>query len=72
MRFVKPRAGDTRRKTFFVWFPVKIGNETSWLEKVTIRQTAVRVVIHSDILDDVAAVKWHNTSFIDKEKKSNG
>lgn len=71
MRFVKPRAGETRRKTFFAWLPVTISNETRWLEKVTIQQTAVRVVIHSDILDDVTAVKWRNTSFINKEKKPN-
>jgi len=29
---VNPKLGDTRQKIKFLWFPIRISNETRWLE----------------------------------------
>jgi hypothetical protein len=35
MRYIEPNDGDTRTKTAFLWFPVKIQKERRWLERAT-------------------------------------
>ena len=34
-----PKHGEARLYTRFAWFPVTIGYESRWLEKVTTKQT---------------------------------
>lgn len=33
-----PKHGDIRYKVFFAWLPVRIGLETRWLERVSVKQ----------------------------------
>lgn len=38
MKYIHPRNKDERVVTKFLWFPVRIANETRWLETVKINQ----------------------------------
>ena len=38
MRFRAKIEGNERVRTFFAFFPVRVGDETRWFEKVTIRE----------------------------------
>lgn len=38
MRWVRPDNKDMREITKFLWFPVRVGRETRWLERVTLIQ----------------------------------
>ena len=35
---VGPKIGDIRVRSWFAFFPVHIGNEVRWLERVTVRE----------------------------------
>ena len=54
-----------RTKTWFAFFPVKIGDETRWLETVTVKQE------YFYKLGGVEWPTWHNMSFIDNDIKFN-
>jgi len=38
-----PSNGETRDVVRFLWLPLKIGKETRWLERATIKQEFIRV-----------------------------
>jgi hypothetical protein len=38
MKFKRPKDGDYRYKTKFLWYPKRFDGEWRWLETVTIRQ----------------------------------
>ena len=61
MRFVEPKLGTERVKTWFALFPVRVGRETRWLEKVTVEQKYT-LVNFDDPYED-----WYNVKFIDEE-----
>lgn len=37
MKWIHPKHGDRKIKTFFALFPIMINYETRWLEKVTVQ-----------------------------------
>jgi hypothetical protein len=37
-----PKKGDTRTVTAFLWWPMRIGSQSRWLEKATWMETAQR------------------------------
>lgn len=57
-----PQMDDKRTKTFFAVFPVTIGNERRWLEKVTVEQ---EYECHFMGFDDGSSCEWVNIRFID-------
>lgn len=70
MKFIHkptPRLDDKREIVLFLWIPLRIKNETRWLEKVTISQvykrTRVATKLGPMLWDD-----WINVCFVDKEK----
>ena len=56
MRFYLPEDGDRRVRQFFAIFPVRIGLEVRWLERVRVRQVFNR-------WQDCAC--WGNKCFVD-------
>lgn len=56
----KPEIGQKRTITKFAWFPIRLGNETRWLEKVHIHQKFVPY--YSDFFYDFC-YDWINESF---------
>lgn len=54
MRFMEPDYGDRRTITKFAIFPIKIGREIRWLERVTLEQR-------------YGVCSWCNINFIDKK-----
>ena len=58
MRWFKPTCGDTKIKKKFAILPIKIGNETRWLECVT-----VKYVYDSNCYNIIG---WYATEFVDK------
>lgn len=60
VKYKKPtQLGETRIKTFFAIFPITIGTETRWLEKVTVEQEYSRIDF------DQAPDMWLSIKFID-------
>lgn len=53
MRWYKPRYRDTKIVTKFAFFPITIGRETRWLEKVTIKM-------------EYGITMWHPIEFVNK------
>lgn len=49
-----PKDGDVRYEVFFAWLPIRIGLETRWLERVSVKQ------IYND---NYYIPKWENISF---------
>ena len=57
--------GDERVISSFLILPVKIGNETRWLEKVKIRQVLKASYTFEDGLPHLKKY-WDDVEFIDK------
>lgn len=59
---VYPNIGEVKYKVFFAWFPVTIGNETRWLERVSVKSVyyKIRVVGFVCVYNDY---KWIIKSF---------
>lgn len=55
MRWYKPSYGDTKMRSWFAWLPVTVGNETRWLERVTVMYQ----------YGTTAAKKWDSLYFVD-------
>lgn len=55
MRWYRPSYGDTKMRSWFAWLPVTVGNETRWLERVTVMY----------IYGTTCAKKWDSLYFVD-------
>ena len=63
MRYIKPELGTKRIETWFALFPVTIGRETRWLEKVTVEQEYKEMAnFCADVI--VPSNEWLNVKFI--------
>jgi hypothetical protein len=67
MRFVDTELGTERVKTWFALFPVSIGRETRWLEKVTVKQEYKKITSFDIDGDPQSDEDWYNVKFIDEE-----
>ena len=56
----RPRSGDWRVKTKFAFLPIRIENETRWMEKVSLRQK---------YQSHFCCYKWRNESFAETPAK---
>lgn len=63
MRFVEEKLGAVRIKSWFAVFPVTIGNETRWLERVTTKQEYKEM---ANLCGDVVVPEntWVNIKFL--------
>lgn len=80
MKFIKPtyKLGQTRIIKKFALFPITIGNETRWLERVWIEQKIIKYIyIHHSLPYPPQALidkglfdylKWENIKFLDKRQ----
>ncbi len=57
---IYPKVGDKRLKYKFLWFPLAIGKETRWLEKVIIQQE-----YSYDGTFECYGQYWENVAFVD-------
>lgn len=66
MRFVRKivKDGDTRIVQKFALFPITIGLETRWLERVDIEQEC-----DWGTQDDFVINPWYNKRFVDRGEK---
>ena len=62
----KSKVGDERVITSFLILPVKIGNETRWLEKVKIRQVLKASYTFESGLPHLKEY-WDDIEFIDEK-----
>ena len=51
MRFYKPKQGEVRTVSYFALLPIRIDNETRWLEEVRVRQ-----IFNRGIWEDIGFV----------------
>lgn len=58
MRFKAKKEGTERIRTFFALFPVQVGDDTRWLEKVTVRER---------FYCDEDSACWYAEEFMDKK-----
>lgn len=56
------KQGEVRIVTKFLLFPTRLGNETRWLERATIRQ---QLFHHLDWTTGSEWWQWHSMSFVD-------
>lgn len=64
MRIMHPSAGSVRYKKKFLLLPVRIGNETRWLERAVIRQT------YRPEWNGIGyTYAWVNKEFVEEEEK---
>jgi len=62
MRWTKIKAVDSERvKTWFALLPVTIGDETRWLERVSVKQRRGFV----EIRPGVSRVSWSSVEFVE-------
>jgi hypothetical protein len=69
MRFIHhdhhtPDVGDTRKVRRFLWLPVRIGNETRWLEMATIREVAYMGTCCAPDGPTFQCLKWRENEFL--------
>lgn len=65
MRTVRPMIHATRVVTRFLWFPLTIGRETRWLERVSIRQRYFDTTQGPYIPLTQPRQWWQNVEFVD-------
>ena len=58
MRWTRPETGEKRQRTFWALFPVRIGLETRWLERVTVEYLYERTP---------SSDGWYAQRFVDSE-----
>ena len=63
----RPETGSKRFITKFLYFPLKIKNETRWLEKVTILQMFCS---YFNSFGRGNKYSWENITFIDNQNKN--
>ena len=65
MKWMLSEVGDSRTKIWFAFFPVTIGHERRWLEKVTILQEYKHIPYpHDDIHAFCFEERWTNVEFV--------
>jgi len=55
-----PKFGDKRTITKFAFLPIKIGNQTRWLQTVTLEQEYI-----TGGAADIIYAEWENRKFVD-------
>jgi len=61
----KPKVGEIREKTKFLWWPVKIGNEIRWLEFARIKQQyKTKNVYCAECEGPIDIYWWGNLEFL--------
>lgn len=65
MRFLKPKPGTTYIAEWFAWLPVRIGDETRWLETVCVEQVYGEKTRITEPGIPVAVSCWINKRFLD-------
>jgi len=61
MKWNNPTSGSSRVVKKFAWWPIRIGKEARWLERVTIRQQYV----FNGYSWDTPIYVWFNVEFLD-------
>lgn len=59
------KEGETRTQTWFAIWPVKIGNEIRWLERVTVEWKYIYV--NAFLPPCMPYLKWQKMRFIDEQ-----
>lgn len=59
------KVGDTRIKSWFAWFPVRLHGETRWMERVTVEQVCYG---YSMMGEQGEPVGWMNKRFVDESE----
>ena len=59
-----PRPGEQRIVERFLWWPVRIENETRWLEKVRIQQEAKKKLVWVGKSGRIYGVGWENIQWL--------
>ncbi len=62
-RSPRPNEGDRRIVSFFAWFPYDVGDESRWLEAVTVEQVCRRCYAGLGCY----ANRWHDVRFVDSK-----
>ena len=66
MKFTHKRAPieyEIRIKSWFAIFPITIGNETRWLERVTVKQELLKKYY---TYQEGYSLRWNNFEFLDQ------
>lgn len=61
MKWIVAKEGDTRIKPWFAFFPVEIGNEVRWFERVYVKQVYTKSIYGGRVV-----FYWADVEFVDE------
>lgn len=66
----RPKEGDTREVTRFLWWPTVVANEGRWLGTARIRQEAYIGWACPPEMPPYQCLKWRNVAWVDGPRRT--